>query len=109
MSKMALSDAYAAGFQDGRASAVSVRDEDAGDHCALGFDGWWQEAVDGVDRSPTRSSHPSAGPATLTLMVQPMAKPNPVSVVIKGNGDWIEIDEFMRMADQIRKMQDARK
>lgn len=51
MSKTALSDAYAAGFQNGRASAASVRDEDAGDHCALGFDGWWQNALNHLDRT----------------------------------------------------------
>ena len=53
MSKSALSDAYAAGFKDGRESAGKVRDDDAADHCALGFDGWWQHAVDTTDRSPT--------------------------------------------------------
>lgn len=53
MSKSALADAYAAGFKDGRESVGKVRDNDAGEHCILGFDGWWQRAVDTADRSPT--------------------------------------------------------
>lgn len=56
MSKSALADAYAAGFADGRASMASVRDEDAAEHCVLGFDGWWSSAVDNVDRSPLTPS-----------------------------------------------------
>jgi hypothetical protein len=52
MSKSALSDAYAAGFQDGRASASSVRDDEAAAHCVLGFDGWWMQATETLDRAP---------------------------------------------------------
>ena len=44
MSKRKLaSDAYAAGFEDGRKSVGQVRDDDAGDHCVLGFAGWYAD------------------------------------------------------------------
>lgn len=51
MSKSALADAYAAGFRDGRQSAATVRDDEAADHCALGFDDWWMQSNETLDRN----------------------------------------------------------
>lgn len=53
MSRTALADAYAAGFRDGRSSASTVQDDDAAAHCVLGFDGWWRQSVETLDRTPT--------------------------------------------------------
>lgn len=55
MSKEALADAYAAGFKDGRSSAATVQDDDAATHCVLGFDGWWRQSNETMNRAPTET------------------------------------------------------
>ena len=52
MTRQALEDAYIAGFKDGRDSVGKVSDNDAATHCLLGFDGWWSNALDTLNRAP---------------------------------------------------------
>jgi hypothetical protein len=57
--KAAMSDLYAYAFADGRKSATTVRDEDAGDHCTLGFESWFEYVYAPIQLTPTLTLDPA--------------------------------------------------
>jgi hypothetical protein len=68
--KEAMSDLYAYAFADGRKSAKTVRDEDAGDHCSLGFEHWFEYVYAPIRLTPTLT----LDPATQTRIGVDMAR-----------------------------------
>jgi hypothetical protein len=57
--KEAMSDLYAYAFADGRKSVGTVRDEDAGDHCTLGFESWFEYVYAPIQLTPTLTLDPA--------------------------------------------------
>lgn len=58
MTRQALEDAYIAGFLDGRDSVDKVSGDAAATHCLLGFDGWYANTLDTLNRAASSVPDP---------------------------------------------------
>ena len=117
MTRQALEDAYIAGFNDGRDSVGKVSDDDAATHCLLGFDGWWSNALDTLNRAPSSVPVTPAQSLVPTVTFQlGTYSTNPPTIA--GIGAWTAdrqligvgtVNDFKRCAADLDELEKARK